>query len=192
MTQPKELQALLAIFNSKVNLKPQDQQLLLNSWNKEIILKRHDYLIELNKVEQSLYFVCSGTLRIFYPHETDEVCVGFGYDHTLLCSYPSFIKGQPSEYYIQALQPCRLLGISRKDFYTLINQIPALERAWRLLTEEALLGKIEREVEMLSFTPEQRLKRLQERSPHLFRNFPRKYIASYLRMKPETLSRIKN
>jgi len=67
----------------------------------------------------------------------------------------------------------------------------SIERAWRILQEKALLGKIERETELLTFTPEQRVNRLLQRSPHLFQFIPRKYIASYLRMTPETLSRLK-
>ncbi|MCE2734433.1 MAG: hypothetical protein LW821_13820 [Flammeovirgaceae bacterium] len=67
----------------------------------------------------------------------------------------------------------------------------SIERAWRILQEKALLGKIERETELLTFTPEQRVNRLLQRSPHLFQIIPRKYIASYLRMTPETLSRLK-
>ena len=66
-----------------------------------------------------------------------------------------------------------------------------IERAWRKLTEEALLGKIQREVEMLTFTPNERYERLLERSPHVFQKIPLKYLASYLRMSPETLSRIR-
>ena len=53
------------------------------------------------------------------------------------------------------------------------------------------LGKITRETEVLTFTPEERYERLWKRSPHLFQLVPQKYIASYLGMKPETLSRVK-
>jgi CRP-like cAMP-binding protein len=83
------------------------------------------------------------------------------------------------------------MAIRRKDFYTLFDAHPKIERAWRHLEEVALVGMIEREAELLTFTPEQRYRRLMNRSPHLFQIIPRKYIASYLRMSPETLSRIK-
>ena len=83
------------------------------------------------------------------------------------------------------------MSIHRRDFYSIMEKHRSIEAAWRMLEEEALLGKIERETEMLTFTPEERYRRLLERSPHVFRNIPRKYIASYLRMSPETLSRIR-
>jgi hypothetical protein len=59
-----------------------------------------------------------------------------------------------------------------------------------MIEEQALLGKIEREVEMLTYSPDERAQRLMLRSPQLFQIVPKKYIASYLRMKPETLSRV--
>lgn len=52
-------------------------------------------------------------------------------------------------------------------------------------------GEIEREIDILTFSPAERLNRVQERSPHLFQEIPSKYIAAYLRMTPETLSRIR-
>jgi len=58
------------------------------------------------------------------------------------------------------------------------------------MTEQALLGRIEREIDLVTYSPKERLDRLFNRSPHLFQLFPHKYIASYLRMTPETLSRM--
>ena len=66
---------------------------------------------------------------------------------------------------------------------------PELERLWRIMMEEALLGRIEREIDLLTIAPQTRIQRLLNRSPHIFQIVPLKYIASYLRMTPETLSR---
>ena len=60
-----------------------------------------------------------------------------------------------------------------------------------MVTERALLGRIEREIDLLTPSPKERYARLLKRSPHVFQLFPHKYIASYLRMTPETLSRLK-
>lgn len=185
------MEALLSIFEAKVPFSPQAREALLEAWKHRKALKRGENLIEIGKVEDQLYWVESGTLRIFFPFNGEEVCVGFGYPNTFLVSYPSFIKNEHSEYVIQAIRKSTLLGISRKDFYACLDRFPEIERAWRMLTEEALLGKIEREVEKLTFSPQQRLERLLSRSPRLFQLIPKKYIASYLRMKPETLSRMK-
>ena len=76
---------------------------LLNPWTYSVELKRNDFLIKKDQTESSLFYVLSGSMRIYYPHQDEEICVGFAYDHNLICSYPSFILNRPSEYYIQAL-----------------------------------------------------------------------------------------
>jgi len=186
-----EQEKLIAIFNSKITLATEETTALLDRWQHTSTLKRNDFLITKGQVESNLFFVIRGSMRIYYPHRDDEICVGFAHEGNLICSYPSFIRNQPSEYFIQALAKTDVMAIRRQDFYGLFDAHPRIERAWRMLEEEALLGKIEREVEMLTFTPEERYHRLLERSSHIFQTIPRKYIASYLRMTPETLSRIR-
>ena len=184
-------QKIISIFESKIRLDDQVRSELVENWRHQVSLKRNDFLAKPGEIESHLFFIASGTMRIYFPHEAEEICVGFAYDSNLICSYPSFIQQKPSQYGIQALTATVAVAISRSDFYHLLDRHRDLERAWRMLEEDALLGKIEREVEMLTFTPEQRYRRLLERSPHLFQIIPRKYIASYLRMSAETLSRIR-
>lgn len=184
-------QNIADIFTSQNPVEQEALDQLISLWNEPRQLNRNEFLAEPGLVESSLFYVLSGTMRIYYPHEDEEICVGFSYEKTLICSYPSFILQKPSQYYIQALTKTELMAIPRAKFYGLFDRYRSIERCWRLLEEQALLGKIEREVEMLTFTPEERFKRLLERSPHLFQLIPRKYIASYLRMTPETLSRLK-
>ena len=160
-------------------------------WKKRVQLSRYDFLIRQGQVEQGLYFVTSGALRIDYPLPDEEICVGFAYPNTLVVSFPSFVDAKPSAYYIQALKKSELLGISKTDLVQLMEQRPNIKRFWYEQLEKALVGKIEREVDLLLPEPEQRLQRVMQRSPHLFQHIPKKYIASYLRMSPETLSRIK-
>jgi CRP-like cAMP-binding protein len=182
---------LTKIWNSAHNIEQDVLTIFLRYWNKVKVLKRNEYLDEPGKIEDTLYFVKSGAMRLYYPKDDEEICVGFAYPPSLICSYPSFINQQPSVYYIQALRETEVVGISRKDFYEVMLSNLSIERAWRILQEKALLGKIERETELLTFSPEERLNRLLQRSPQLFQIIPKKYIASYLRMTPETLSRLK-
>ena len=164
-------------------------QALLQHWQKPRSLKRSDFLTRKGQVEHHLYFIIQGSMIISYEVEDSQQVVGFGYDNTLIGSFPSFIRNRPSAYNIQALSQTELLGIGRSDFYRLLEQYPALETTWRLMVEEALLGRIEREIDLLTPSPRERIQRLLNRSPHIFQIIPNKYIASYLRMTPETLSR---
>ncbi|WP_266203810.1 Crp/Fnr family transcriptional regulator [Pontibacter kalidii] len=181
----------LSLLQQIPYLAPEDIAALEMLWQKRVHLSRYDFLTRQGQVEQNLYFVASGALRLYYPLPDEEICVGFAYPNTLVVSFPSFVAGKPSDYYIQALRKSELLGISKNDFMQLVEERPHIKRFWYEQLEKALLGKIEREVDLLLPEPEQRLQRVLQRSPHLFQHIPKKYIASYLRMSPETLSRLK-
>lgn len=182
---------LISIFNSKIKLQETAQADLLKYWTHLRELRRNDFLIKKETTETNLFYVVEGAMRIFFPHDAEEICVGFAYDHSLICSYPSFIQEKPSLYDIQALVKTKVVSIAKKDLYSLFEKHRELETVWRMLQEDALIGKIERETEMLTFTPEERFHRLFKRNPRVFQIIPKKYIASYLRMTPETLSRLK-
>lgn len=169
----------------------EDVDAFVADWQKPVQLARHDFLIAPGQTEHHLYLVVEGVLRIFLPVASEEICVGFGYAGTLLCSFPSFVEGRPSDYAIQALRGSQLLGISRAAVLKLLESHPNIARFWRTEMERAVVGRIEREIDLLLPEPQRRLDRLRARSPHLFQLVPRKYIASYLRMSPETLSRLR-
>ena len=180
---------LLDFIKNNLKLSAEVCDALLLSWQYSKELNRGDFLIQQHQVEQYLYFIEEGTVGIFYPNEDQNQCVGFGYSPSVICSFPSFVKKLPSEYFIQTLSKTKVIGISRNDFYRHMENFPSLERLWRKMLEEALLGRIEREIDLLTIAPATRIQRLLNRSPHIFQMIPLKYIASYLRMTPETLSR---
>ncbi|QNH62133.1 Crp/Fnr family transcriptional regulator [Hymenobacter sediminicola] len=186
-----DIAALRQLLQQVPYLAAADVDAFVACWHKPVVLARHDFLIRPEQTERYLYFVAEGVLRIFLPVATEEICVGFGYAGTLLCSFPSFVEGRPSDYAIQALRGSRLLGISRAAVLDLLESRPAIARFWRTEMERAVVGRIEREIDLLLPEPQRRLDRLRTRSPHLFQLVPRKYIASYLRMTPETLSRLR-
>ena len=191
MRKKSTMDILRQTIHKQVPIQEEDWNLLIKNWTLSKTLERNELLSDIGQIERHLYWVLEGTIKICYLVDGEEICAGFCYPNTLVCSYPSFVSEKPAEYCIQAITPCRLIGISRQHFYAAIEENIKLERAWRKMTEQALLGKIEREVDLISFSPEERFVRLWERSPHLFQLVPQKYIASYLRMTPETFSRIK-
>lgn len=166
-------------------------QPLLDKWTISKNLSKDEFLIRDGQTENHLFYVVKGTLRIFYPYKEDEICVGFGYDNTLICSYPSFVRNLPSKYYIQALSDTELLAIRKEDFYQLFDAVPKIERCWRIMLEEALADVLERDTEMKTSAPKERYEHMLQRSPHVFQYIPKKHIASYLNMRPETMSRLK-
>ncbi len=68
---------------------------------------------------------------------------------------------------------------------------PQRMQAWHLMMQQLVYQQLEREVDLLTQSPKERYKRVLKRSPQLFQEIPARHIASYLRMTPETLSRLK-
>ncbi|SNC77200.1 cAMP-binding domain of CRP or a regulatory subunit of cAMP-dependent protein kinases [Hymenobacter gelipurpurascens] len=185
------LLSLRALLGQVPQLSEADIEEFVAYWQKLVDLRRGEFLIRPGQAEHHLYFVHTGLLRIYLPVGSEEICVGFGYENSLICSFPSFVTGQASEYSIQALRGRELLGISRPDFLGFVEQNANFGRFWRAELERNLVGRIEREIDLLLPDPAQRYARLLTRSPQLFQRVPKKYIASYLRMTPETLSRLR-
>ncbi len=185
--------ALVEIFRDLGQLTAEEIELLLSKWTHRHALRRNEYLSTPDQRDRYLFFVLSGALRIYCVDQSgEEICLGFSYVHSLAGSYPSLITGKPADFYVQALSDCELTGILWTDFVQLTEQFPNVERCRRILAEQTLLGRMEREIEMLTLSPAERYERVLKRSPHLFQYVPQKYIASYLGITPETLSRIRS
>lgn len=181
---------LLQVFNLICPLSQEDEKLLSEKWIHKKSIERGEALIDIGSKDYNMYFVKKGSMRIYYPNDGDEICVGFSYSNTLLVSFESYLRNLKSHYCVEALKRTELLYIKKEDFDELRNKSENINKAWLLAIEEALIGKIERETEMLTYSPKERVHRLLKRSPHIFQIFPKKYIASYLGMTAETLSRI--
>ncbi|RAK64628.1 Crp/Fnr family transcriptional regulator [Hymenobacter edaphi] len=185
-----DLRMLAELMRKIPQLTAADIDELLPLWTRRGTLRRGEFLSQFGQVENHLYFMLKGTMRIYMPLPEEDAYTGFAYPGTMVTSVPSFLSGQPSEFCVQALQQCELLAISRADWMRLVEQNPNFGRFWRLEMERAVLGLIERQIDLLLPEPQQRLERVLKRSPHLFQLIPKRHIAAYLRMTPETLSRL--
>lgn len=160
-------------------------------WEKTIVLSRNEFLKVRGSVDTNVYYVVSGCLRIFLVDDVEEHTIRFGYQGNLIAALDSYISGKPSALAIQALKRTELRVISKISFKKFVEHTPEDLRRWNILLENLILQQMEREQDLLISSPQERYSRVLKRSPRLFQEIPHKYIASYLRMTPETLSRIK-
>lgn len=163
----------------------------LNLWSKKVVLKRNEYLIQPGAIERHIYFIDEGTIRAYIEDEGEEQIIRFAYPNSIFTALDSFLTGKPTRFYLQAIKQCKLQGVEKKDFEDLMHSSEENTRLYLLMLQEFVVQQMEREVDILTSSPVERYRRVLERSPHLFQEIPSKHIASYLRMTPETLSRIK-
>ena len=107
-----------------------------SKWSFQKQVSKNDFLSKEGEIGQYLYYVIEGVMRIFYLHDGEEICIGFSYDDTVICSYPSFISKQPSEYYIQALTDLKLVGINRKTFMSFWIRVAIWKNAGECLPKK--------------------------------------------------------
>jgi len=160
--------------------------------NRIKVFKKGDFLLKEGEVEKNLYLIEQGAVRLFYLTEFEEHTVRLGYDGSLINALSSFVSGQPSEFYIEAIRRTKLKLMSKEQLFQIVNQDETSLAQYAKFLEQLLVLQIDREIDLLTPSPKDRLERVLQRSPNLFQHVPLKYIASYLRMKPETLSRIRN
>lgn len=159
-------------------------------WKAAKEYKRNEFVIHNRQIEKYIYFIEEGTCCITYPDTEEDIVVGFGYPNTFLFS-PSILTNEPTEHDVKTIKKTVLKSIDKTVFFDFIFAHEQLKQIWYKQLELLLVAQIDRQVDLLISSPEERLQRLLKRSPHVFQLVPSKYIASYLRMTPETLSRIK-
>lgn len=156
-----------------------------------IELTKGEFLIRENETETHLYFIEQGAVRAFYQSEHEEHTIRFGYEGNIINSLGSYFSNKPSELYIEALKKTQVKALHKQDIEAFVQQSESNRQSYLKLIEQLVVQQIEREIDLLIESPSERLERVLKRSPHLFQHIPLKYIASYLRMSPETLSRIR-
>lgn len=160
-------------------------------WEKQLHINRNEYLTVRGNRDTNLYFILNGSVRVYVDDGFEEQIIRLAYRQNIVAALDSFLSGNPTDFYIQAIKRSTLNVISREAFLRFVHSSPEHILVWNSILQEAVLQSLEREKDILTISPRERYNRVLKRSPQLFQEIPLKYIASYLRMSPETLSRIK-
>lgn len=166
-------------------------QAIIDLITREQTIGRNEYLKVQGSIDTNIYYVKSGSLRIYVLDEEEEQIIRFGYAGNLVVALDSFLTGRASPFYIQALKKTTVGVIPKKEFMAFIASGEQQQRLWTKILEDLILMQMNREVDILTASPKERYRRVLERSPQLFQEIPLRYIANYLRMSAETLSRLK-
>ncbi len=153
--------------------------------------KRKTILTAKGETEKTLYFITEGVQRAYYLTDEDkEATIVFTYPFSFSGVADSFLTQTPSLYFFETLTQSSFLKTSHSKVMELLDQYPNLERLISRATAFALKGALERQVELQTFSAEQKFTTLLTRSPQVLRLIPHKYLASYLGIDAATFSKL--
>ena len=94
--------------------------------------------------------------------------------------------------YIDVIEDCEVLILTRKDCEELYIEVPKLERFFRILTENSLISHQQRVLDKMALTAEERYEKFTKKFPEVVQCLPQKHIASYIGVTPEFFSKMKS
>lgn len=183
-------QPLIELLDSFKTLTDSESNFVAEKFS-PVTFKKGEYLLEEGKTCEHLTFIVSGYCRVFVLKDIDENTVHIARDNDFVAAYSSFIGRTPSHEYVQAVTDVEALRITHDDLETLYRNSPKIERVGRLILEHLFVKKENRVIDFIRFSAQERYNSLIENDPDIIFNVPLQYIASYLGIKPETLSRIR-
>ena len=158
--------------------------------DKELTIDRNEYLKVKGSIDTNLYYIESGSLRIFVLDDYEEQTIRLGYKENLIVSLDSFLTRKPSDLFIQAIKKT-VVKVVTKEQIDIFLEKENNQNLWTKILEDLVIQQMEREIDILTNSPKERYERVLKRSPQLFQEIPNRHIANYLRMSAETLSRLK-
>ena len=158
-------------------------------FRKEVPKKR--LLLAAGQTENYLAFMEKGIIRYFIPKEDSDLTFEFAFENSFVNAYDSFLKRTPSIYSIETLSAAILWRINYNDLQFIYANTEIGNTIGRLAAEELYLKKSKREKSLLNETAEQRYVKLFTEQPHLIKEIPLRFIASYIGITPQALSRIR-
>lgn len=154
--------------------------------------KPKEYLSTIGTTSNEIYFIINGLARVYYLKNGKEVTTYLSSDNGFIASYSSFINQTHSFENIQCIEECEVLSISYKKMQKLYTEIPNWERVGRILAEQNYLCMADRLLKLQMIPAKEKyLTFLQTSHPKIIQRTPLIYIASYLGITPESLSRIR-
>ena len=175
-----------------VDLTPEEQQLFLSKTETRHY-KAKTIILNAGEVCKYSYFVNSGLLRNFNINDNIvEHVLSFACEGWWIGDMYSLISQKPGNLFIEVLEDCEVVMLSKGNQDELYHLIPKLERFFRILTENSLVANQERLMDNLSLSAEERFEKFCKRYPTLVQRVPQKQIASYIGVTPEFFSKMKS
>lgn len=164
-------------------------QAMSTCWS-SIDIGRKQLLTRQGEIEKYIYFVLEGVQRAYVEHRDKDATLVFSYEGSFSGIVDSFLLQSSSKYFLETITASRMLRMHYNDYTRLISEYRSIDSWVRNALTHTLAGTLERNIELLSFSAEERFKILLTRSPHVLNLIPHKYLASYIGVDPTTFSKL--
>lgn len=173
------------------SLQQEDFEMIIPELSQKTYAKG-ELILHENEVCDKIFFLDKGFVRMYYLDKNgDEINYRFTDCQNFFLDFQSFLTKRPSLFYWQAIQKVEVLTISYQEVQDVYKKSNTWNLFGRLIAEQVYLQLNER-VEMLLFMqPMERYMQMLQKYPNIISQIPQLHIASFLGIKPETLSRIR-
>lgn len=155
------------------------------------LLKKGEYLLREGQVCNHVSFINKGAFRVFNILNDNNYTAYFAFENDYVTDYKSFLTRKPSFDNIVALEDAELIQLDYDSMQHLYETFPVWQKYGRLISEFVFIETAERSQSLLMKSPEERYLQMLKEHPHILERVPLKYIASFIGVTPEALSRIR-
>lgn len=158
---------------------------------KTAVLGKRDFLSREGTICTRICIVTKGILRSYYVKDGEQLTTYFNTEGTVATALRSYLKVVPAHENIQALTEVEMLVIEKKDLNQLFEDIPSWNKLARIVMEQLYVKMEERSISLQYDTAKERYLKFLKDFPGIIQIIPLQYIASFVGITPETLSRIR-
>ena len=180
----KKINALIDGFDAETNS-------ALQAISKTKKYKKGEFLLYQGEVCKTSFWIEEGITRKYYMNEKKEVTTELLFKHDLAVAFSSYVSNQPSREFIQAITDVTVSCMDKNAFQYLKINHPQLIQLDLLMTEYYTMWLEKRLFEFHTLSAMEKYKLLLKEQPDFIRHIPLTYIASYLGISLETLSRVR-
>jgi CRP-like cAMP-binding protein len=159
-------------------------------WTIKRTVLRNAFVDPPHMANGNMYLVKKGAIKICLFNDDKETILNFATEGDLVCNLISFFTGGPSQVYLQAIKNTELTGMPKAAFNSLLISDSQFAFNYRKALENKIVEILNKQIIHFTHSPQQRIAILLKQKPDLFQQIPRRYIAFYLGLAPETLSRL--
>jgi CRP-like cAMP-binding protein len=181
---------LLSTIRSYIPLSSEDETIIRSLFRLQKLKKGHQ-LLQAGTICKDIFFIQEGLVRYYAIVDGEEKTSYFNKEGEFVCYYGSFLPQKPSTITIEALEPCIVYSISHSNMQLFYDQVKYGDRFGRMAIEEVFMNVSNQLNSLYNDSPELRYQLFLSRFPDIGQRIQQYYIASYIGVKPQSLSRIR-